>query len=846
MKKLLFVLTLSLWIGTLQAAISQKEAFKIAEKFARDTTDEIMVTNNLYNEGDSIAIWEGQITCPFKKAWCVFIDFQPLHDWYHDCAYIFVDAQNGETKQVIRHTPPIAVTKQWTRYRIYVLPETLQKQHKSLLMEHLAKQKDSTKQQEKEKIQVRQNIRNENSHLYAIIINCNGDGYDFYERFWNDCANVYRTLREHNYPRGNIYVAMSNGGVHLNNGNISSLTDTDFDEDGYDDVTHEATSIGITQLFTEINEVLTAHDTVFIYITGQGGISLDGHDCSSASLLQSIMWPDGYLSNKISLLNAQTLNVVLQRSSSDCLAGNISKEIQRKNHETGPHHNYVLSSCNMFSSVAATNYQISEYTYHWLSAINQMTPDDVPCISDSNGDGFVTMDEVQDYIEFFDSYYSQESSPYCLRYDLSLNQTLNNEQCVYVDLYMQDNVYDLGTEPNTTTQISYSSPDIWLEDATGARVDIPISGEAYDVCVKVRNRGNTTSNGDELLHVHWTKAVIGGAWPTSWINGAECDCNGTTVSIGGEITSQNGYVLPPIQAGGEYVARIPWITPVNSTYTNCSEFAENNGELWHYCLLARLYDEHESPGEELTPEPMSTFVLNSNNVVSRNVTIMSNMLENNILTSVVGVVAPNNGIFDIEGRLAQCSYDLNNSDVVIYLTLSDNLFNTWNGDGSGFINLGNGCMLLTEEYAVLRNFNLDSTQMYSVQLDVEFNTQPIYELIYNLTLTDTIGRALGGEQFQETEDSWETWYAPRRIHTDKELPLAAISISPNPARDIVRILSNEKAQQVILFNAIGQIVMQKNNVSTVDVSTLPNGVYMMQVKTETTTQKTKLIKNSGI
>ena len=54
----------------------------------------------------------------------------------------------------------------------------------------------------------------EAARLYAVIVNGGRNKLTNHERYWNDCAFLYRTLR-HTYhiPQRNITVLMSDGGV---------------------------------------------------------------------------------------------------------------------------------------------------------------------------------------------------------------------------------------------------------------------------------------------------------------------------------------------------------------------------------------------------------------------------------------------------------------------------------------------------------------------------------------------------------------------------------------------------------------------------------------------------------
>ena len=79
-------------------------------------------------------------------------------------------------------------------------------------------------------------------HLYAVLVNGGRNRLTNHERYWNDCAFLYRTLRHtFHIPKRNITVLMSDGGNPKEDmlradgqGFISSPTD--LDGDGESDV----------------------------------------------------------------------------------------------------------------------------------------------------------------------------------------------------------------------------------------------------------------------------------------------------------------------------------------------------------------------------------------------------------------------------------------------------------------------------------------------------------------------------------------------------------------------------------------------------------------------------------
>ena len=62
-----------------------------------------------------------------------------------------------------------------------------------------------------------------------------------------------------------------------------------------------------------------------------------------------------------------------------------------------------------------------------------------------------------------------------------------------------------------------------------------------------------------------------------------------------------------------------------------------------------------------------------------------------------------------------------------------------------------------------------------------------------------------------------------------------VSLSPNPAKDIVTIQSSFKVREIEIHNALGQVVLRKEgnqNIETIDVSNLQSGAYILRIKTQ--------------
>ena len=73
--------------------------------------------------------------------------------------------------------------------------------------------------------------------------------------------------------------------------------------------------------------------------------------------------------------------------------------------------------------------------------------------------------------------------------------------------------------------------------------------------------------------------------------------------------------------------------------------------------------------------------------------------------------------------------------------------------------------------------------------------------------------------------------------------IGSLLIIPNPATQIVRLIipENENIQEVQLIDATGRAIKEMNNNHTFNISKLPNGMYLVQVKTNIKLRQGKLV-----
>lgn len=677
---------------------------------------------------------------------------------------------------------------------------------------------------------------------YAVIISGADD-----TRYKNDCYAVNQTLLNKGYDQNHIYVAISEGDSR------------DLDGDGDDETIYPAGSYYLHEIFTWLLNRMSSEDDLFIYVTGPGfRHPQTGQSC--IDLYGGNDLSDLELRCLLALIDHRTINVVMQQSYS---GGFINALMELDNI-------VITTACQATeeSHSMARGY-FDEFTFRWVSAVAGDSPyalinsdacdgptdlnhyyDPADCFieingGDYNGDGYVTMQEAFNYAEFFDRQNEHPqiaSYPGCLSRALALNELLYPDDCSPVliegwDLYMRDNSRDDGAEPNISTNEHWLSPDIWFEE-NGEPVDNLQSGQTYDFCVRVYNRGAETSPAGAVLYAHWTKARIGGSWPWGW-TGYTYDCNGTSVRQGDYVGS---VTLPSIGGGETYTARIPWTTPESEEFSPCLEFAGDYlNELWHYCVLARIVDSQEQPDETITGMDFQNFVLDFNNVVSRNVTIMGTRFNDHLGTSstgVVGLANPRPGEYSGPYTL---KFDI---DRIVDLDLFANVtltFPSWFYNSHNDMtyqhcyNQGYGNFILADNAQFDNiNFTADDNYFYPLVLDVEYieyNPNLFYDYDINLRLEDASGVLVGGERFRFRNElqGMVNSIRSRDIPVEEENNIGQKPTSP------------EDILYVDVYNAQGQLLMRTTN-ENIESLNLPQGVYILRKVGETQSYSIKIIK----
>jgi len=129
------------------------------------------------------------------------------------------------------------------------------------------------------------------------------------------------------------------------------------------------------------------------------------------------------------------------------------------------------------------------------------------------------------------------------------------------------------------------------------------------------------------------------------------------------------------------------------------------------------------------------------------------------------------------------------------------------------------------------NFNLTNGARFRFQCDASANGDQVYMDQIVITGLNTSG-AFASEGAEVTINE----VATRTQYGGPELGDMEFQFSPNPATDFVRITAEEAIEQVKVFSVDGKLLLHRSleglEQTTLDVSSLPTGVYLLSVQTE--------------
>ena len=228
--------------------------------------------------------------------------------------------------------------------------------------------------------------------IHAVIISGGRSKMFNHERYWNDCAFLYRTLRQaYRLPKDHITLLMADG----NNPDSDMLCDgatgfasspTDLDGDGLPDLTLAATRANLSETFRRLSGRLTDNDHLFVFIT----------DHAEQSLPQGTphlwLWGNEQLSpEELAMIIGQCHPATLCTLLGQCYAGAFVVPLQGEGC-------VIIAVCAADQlSWASKDRPYDEFVYHWTCAIAQHDEQGQWVGADWDSDRLVSVQETYDY-----------------------------------------------------------------------------------------------------------------------------------------------------------------------------------------------------------------------------------------------------------------------------------------------------------------------------------------------------------------------------------------------------------------------------------------------------------------
>lgn len=692
--------------------------------------DDALAKVKTYFVGDSVNYYLVEQADSMPN-WKLFVDPYPLKGWKHECYQFNVSK-----------TKVLSLTGTYTPISIDTLNMPPAKFMTPLDLRDFYGAKRSMKLRINKSTDT--NINNAAAERTKVVLISGGVQPSMnYVRYWNDCSLIYQILRnKYGIPKNNICVAMSNGKSsdpdimdELGQYSSSSL---DLDFDGVADIDYAATYANLRSIFSSLYSGMTKGDHLFVFVTDHGSQKSGGHSAinlwNNEELIDSQLatWLSNYTNRGINV------NVVLGQ----CYSGGFVNVLK----QAGCVVSSACSSTQLSSASLLVPYD--EYLYKWSLAINGGNPMDSDAIinSDTDGNGRVTMLEAYTYAKNNDSVPTEtpqySSTPAMIGEDLSFDMLPDQ-----VNLYIRDTTSDTGKEPCVTSN-DWNSPDIWVRNEmdNGTEHENPYATSDH-ICsyvyVNVRNRSrymyHPTTDGDKRwLHIYWAQASTGlttDAWKGK-------EYYGTDNPTGGHLIA---FPLDSIPSGGVKKYMGVWQLPQVNNITNSNED-------FHYCVLARITNHSYDDLNDITD--LQYFIPKEDRTVAqKNLSIVTAEQLSNQTSVFVRNVKTSGHKYSLKLRPHSSEDSQIFSDALVYLTLSDPIYNAWKRGGCVGTNISSNAstpqrIRFTSSKSQLSNIALLKGEFDKVSIKCNFKSSGLKEkYVLDLIQMDEDGNIVGGESF---------------------------------------------------------------------------------------------------
>ena len=228
--------------------------------------------------------------------------------------------------------------------------------------------------------------------VHAVVISGGMNKLMNHERYWNDCAFLYRTLLDdYHFAKQDITLLISDGGesgrdMLLADGSGFASSPADLDGDGERDIWQPATLQQVTATLSTLAGRLTASDRLFLFIIDHGGFD-DGQRESYAWLWGGERLYASRLAQLLDNFHVASMSLVLGM----CHSGGFVDALRGDNR-------VIATSCAVSEeSWACHDQPYDEFVYGWTCAVAGHDVEGHAVNADADRDGSVSMAEAFSY-----------------------------------------------------------------------------------------------------------------------------------------------------------------------------------------------------------------------------------------------------------------------------------------------------------------------------------------------------------------------------------------------------------------------------------------------------------------
>jgi hypothetical protein len=395
--------TIALFLLFASVAMAQTEEYNYLKEniiSGEEGSDYIVhIYSKIFKNTDTLCLWEEKINPPYEESILFFVDDAPLANWTHPCRYIFMNLSNMNDYVIFNSKYP---------------PKSLENFALLSNMDISSGYKYDFSKIIQDSSSIKSNIKtpidgedSDYGNKYAVIISGGYNKSSNYERYWNDCAAIYSTLKYlYGFEQDKIFVLISDGtnpadDRNLNDGGYDS-SPLDLDEDGENDITYSATKSNVISVFSMLSTFVTINDFLFVFTIDHG----DKYNDEFATLClwnEEQIW-DYEFEALINDIYAKKINIVMGQ----CHSGGFVDKFEN----IGKDGRIISSACQFDQYSWATQDKLyDEFVYHWTAAAFGEYPDGTTVDADSNNDGFISMSEVFEYASDNDICNSEDPPP---------------------------------------------------------------------------------------------------------------------------------------------------------------------------------------------------------------------------------------------------------------------------------------------------------------------------------------------------------------------------------------------------------------------------------------------------